>query len=95
MIRVDIGPRVVKSAQRLGPVVTAKAEEKIAAVATHFGNPHQHSGLGLRKLGRRSYEIRIWLQWRVVFIHEGDRLTAYDIMNHDEVAAWLKGGQMK
>jgi len=90
MIQVDIGPRVFKSAERLGPKVTAQAEAKIAAVAEQFGNPHVHAGLGLRKLGRRSYEIRVWLQWRVVFIHEEDRLTAYDIMNHDEVAAWLK-----
>jgi hypothetical protein len=92
MIRVDIGPRVRKKAQRLGSDITAKAGEKIAAVAAHFGNPHEHSGLGLRKLGRRSYELRIWLQWRVVFIHEGDRITAYDIMNQDEVATWLKQG---
>ena len=33
MIGVDIGPRVFKSAERLGPKVTAKAEEKIAAIA--------------------------------------------------------------
>ena len=90
MIRVDIGPRVLKSAERLGAEITAKAEEKIAAIAAQFGNPHMHSGLGLRKLGRRSYEVRVWLQWRVVFIHEADRLTAYDIMDHDGVAAWLK-----
>ncbi len=61
MIRVDIGPRVFRSAERLGPKVTAKAEEKIAAIAAQFGNPHAHSGLGLRKLGPRSYEIRVWL----------------------------------
>ncbi len=90
MIRVDIGPRVASTARRLGPEVTAQAEAKIAAVAAQFGQPHTHSGLGLRKLGRRSYEVRVWLQWRVVFLHEGDRLTAYDIMNHDEVRAWLK-----
>ena len=90
MIRVDVGPRVFKSARRLGPSVTAKAEAKIVAVAAQFGNPHAHSGLGLRKLGRRSFEIRVWLQWRVVFILESDCLTAYDIMDHDEVAAWLK-----
>jgi hypothetical protein len=90
MIRVDIGPRVFKAARRLGPEVTVQAEKKISAVAAQFGNPHAHAGLGLRKIGRRSYEIRVWLQWRVVFIHEGDRLTAYDIMSHREVRAWLK-----
>jgi hypothetical protein len=91
MIRVDIGPRLVQRARALGPELTAKAEAKLALVAAHFGHPHRHSGLGLRKLGRNSFETRVWLQWRIVFIQEADRLTAYDIMNHDGVRAWLKG----
>jgi hypothetical protein len=91
MIRVDIGARVVRTARRLGPEFTTKAEEKLTLVAEQFGDPHRHSGLGLRKLGRKSYEIRVWLQWRIVFIKEPDRLTAYDVMNHDEVRVWLRG----
>lgn len=90
MIRVEIGPRIVRTARRLGPQVTSEAEKRIAQVAREFGNPHSHSGLGLRKIGRRSYEVRVWLQWRVVFVHDGDRLLAHDILNHDEVARWLK-----
>ena len=95
MIRVDIGPRLVRAARELGPEFTAKAEEKLGLVAEQFGDPHRQSGLGLRKLGRKSYEIRVWLQWRIVFIKEPDRLTAYDVMNHDEVRAWLKGRRGK
>jgi len=30
-------------------------------------------------------------QWRVVFILDGETLIAYDIMDHDEVALWLRG----
>ena len=91
MIRVDIGPRVLRTLKRLGPAITAKAEVTIATVAQHLGGPHRHRGLGLRKLGRRSYEVRLWLQWRVVFLHERDRLTAYDLMDHEGVRRWLKG----
>ncbi len=91
MIRVDVDPRLVRAARKLGSEFTAKAEAKLALVAEQFGDPHRHSGLGLRKLGRDSYEARVWLQWRIVFIKEPDRLTAYDVMNHDEVRAWLKG----
>ncbi len=91
MIRVVIGPRVGKSLARLGKEVTAETEKQIALVAAQFGNPHQHTGLGLRKIGKRSYEIRCWRQWRVVFIHSGDTLFAYDVMNHDEVELWLRG----
>lgn len=63
----------------------------IAQVAAAFGDPHQHRGLGLRKIARRSYEIRVHLKWRVVFVHDGKTLTAFDVMNHDEVSLWLRG----
>jgi hypothetical protein len=91
MIRVEVGPRLVRTARKLGAKVTAEAEDRLRQVAEQFGDPHRHSGLGLRKLGRLSYEARIWLDWRIVFIREPDRLTAYDIMNHDQVGAWMKG----
>jgi hypothetical protein len=91
MIRVEVGPRLLRSARKLGPEVIAKAEETLRLVAQHFGEPHRHAGLGLRKLGRYSYEARVWLHWRIVFSKAPDRLTAYDIMSHDEVRVWLKG----
>jgi hypothetical protein len=71
--------------------MAAEVEAKLAQVAEEFGDPHRHGGLGLRKLGRRSYEARLGLGWRVIFIKEEDRLTAYDLMNHDQVRQWLKG----
>jgi mRNA-degrading endonuclease RelE of RelBE toxin-antitoxin system len=91
MIRVIISERLQKKAKKLPDDVKAKAEKAIAEVAAAFGDPHAHRGLGLRKLARRSYEIRVHLQWRVVFIHDGQTLFAYDVMNHDEVSIWLRG----
>ena len=38
-----------------------------------------------------SYEARVRLGWRIVFIREPDRLTAYDLMDHDQVRTWLRG----
>lgn len=91
MIRVDLGPRLVRSARKLGPEVVSRVEETLSLVSEHFGESHRHAGLGLRKLGRKSYEARVHLQWRIVFIREPDRLTAYDLMDHDQVRTWLKG----
>lgn len=91
MIAVTLSPRIRKTAEKLPPDVREKAGKVIAAVAAAFGEPHKHSGLGLRKLARRSYEARVHLQWRVVFIHAGKSLIAYDVMDHDEVASWLRG----
>ncbi|MGO8698111.1 MAG: hypothetical protein ACLQVY_10380 [Limisphaerales bacterium] len=91
MIRVLLSERIKKTADKLPPEVREKASKVIADVGAAFGDPHQHRGLGLRKLARRSYEIRLHLQWRVVFIHDGKALIAYDVMKHDEVSLWLRG----
>ena len=91
MIRVLLSERIKKTAGRLPLDVREKASQAIADVGAAFGDPHRHRGLGLRKLARRSYEIRVHLQWRVVFIYDGKALIAYDVMNHDEVSLWLRG----
>ena len=90
MIRVDVGPRLSRSARRLSDQIVAEVEEVLTLVSRHFGEPHQHSGLGLRKLGRRSYEARVSRGLRIVFIRKPDRLTAYDLMDHQQVTQWLK-----
>ena len=91
MIRVLLTERIRRTAGKLPPDVREGAGKAIAKVGAAFGGPRQHRGLGLRKLARRSYEIRVKLQWRVVFIHDGETLIAYDIMDHDEVSRWLRG----
>jgi len=91
VIRVFLSERIKKTADSLPPEVREKASQAISAVAIAFGDPHKHRGLGLRKLARRSYEVRVHLQWRIVFLHDGKALIAYDVMNHDEVSRWLRG----
>jgi mRNA-degrading endonuclease RelE of RelBE toxin-antitoxin system len=91
MIRVLLSERIRKTAGKLPPGVREKASRTIVDVGAAFGDPHQHRGLGLRKLARRSYEVRVHMQWRVVFVYDGKNLIAYDVMNHDEVLLWLRG----
>jgi len=91
VISVLLSERISKTADKLPPDTRDKVSQAIAEVAAAFGDPHKHRGLGLRKLARRSYEIRVQRQWRVVFIHDRETLIAYDVMNHDEVALWLRG----
>jgi len=91
MIRVFLSERIKKAADKLPPEVREKASRAIADVGAAFGDPHRHRGLGLRKLAKRSYEIRVHLQWRIVFIHDEKALVAYDVMTHDEVSLWLRG----
>jgi hypothetical protein len=91
VIRVLLTERIRKTADKMAPDLRDAVAKAIAEVGAAFGDPHQHRGLGLRKLARRSYEIRVQRQWRVVFICDGETLIAYDIMNHDEVSFWLRG----
>ena len=91
MISVLLSQRIRKTADKLPPDLRDRVSQAIAEVSAAFGDPHKHRGLGLRKLARRSYEIRVQTQWRVVFIHDGETLIAFDVMDHDEVALWLRG----
>ena len=91
MIRVLLSARLRKTADHLPAELRDEVAKAISEVGAAFGDPHRHRGLGLRKLAKRSYEIRVQRQWRVVFLHDGENLIAYDIMNHDEVSLWLRG----
>jgi len=82
-MRVQISTLLQKRAAKLPPDVRNSASAAIAFVAEAFGQPHLHGGLRLRKLGKRSYEVRVQLQWR-------ETLTAYDLMSHDEVRRWVR-----
>jgi len=90
MIKMVISARLKKRVDKLPLEIRAAASEAIANVAAAFGHPHKHGGLGLRKLGRYSYEVRAGIHWRVVFFLEGETMTAYDVMDHDEVRRWVR-----
>jgi hypothetical protein len=90
VIRIEIHKRVSKKIRDLGPEAVAEAEKRLSQLAEDFGKPHSHSGLGLRKIARRNYEIRVWLQWRIVLVDNGGWLLADDVLNHDGVSVWLK-----
>ena len=62
----------------------------LRALADGFGQPHIHSGLGIRRLRKDLFECRAGLRWRIVFFAEKGLLNAYDVMTHEEVKAWLR-----
>jgi hypothetical protein len=64
--------------------------ETLRTLANGFGNPHLHSGLGIRRLRKDLFECRSGLQWRIVFFAEKGLLTAYDVLTHDEIKTWLR-----
>ena len=64
--------------------------EALQGLQDGFGKPHVHLGLGIRRLRKDLFECRAGLQWRIIFFAEKGVLTAYDVMTHDELKAWLR-----
>jgi mRNA-degrading endonuclease RelE of RelBE toxin-antitoxin system len=62
----------------------------ISSVQEAFGNPHIHSGIGLRKLKPRLYEARTDLGQRLLFEDRDECLFFFKLGNHDEIRKYLK-----
>ena len=74
----------------------ARVGKLIRRVQGNFGNPHLHSGTGIRDLSPKGsrlsvYECRIGKGLRLVFTLESPALLYFHtIGNHDEVRRFLK-----
>jgi mRNA-degrading endonuclease RelE of RelBE toxin-antitoxin system len=62
----------------------------ISDIQEAFGNPHVHSGIGLRKLRPRLYEARLDLGQRLLFEDRDECLFFFKLGNHDEIQKYLK-----
>ncbi len=91
MISIELSRRFKKLVSEAGRQDGVSATLKL--VIEGFGNPHAHSGLSIRKIGRRLYECRTNLAWRLIF--EADKgVLGFDFVgNHDEVQKYLRGSR--
>jgi mRNA-degrading endonuclease RelE of RelBE toxin-antitoxin system len=89
-VRIDVHPRLRKHAERLSTTERDQIAAALRSLEQGFGNPHHHSGLGIRRLRKDLFECRAGLQWRIVFFAEKGILTAYDVMTLDDIKAWLR-----
>jgi len=89
-VRIDLHPRLRQRVEKLSATDRERIAESLRALAEGFGRPHLHSGLGIRRLRKDLFECRAGLHWRIVFFAEKGLLTAYDVMTHDEIKAWLR-----
>jgi mRNA-degrading endonuclease YafQ of YafQ-DinJ toxin-antitoxin module len=55
-----------------------------------FGQPHSHTGLGVRRLGRNLFECRVGLDLRLLFKAGPGTLTFVFSGNHDDIQAYLR-----
>jgi len=89
-VRIDLHPRLRKRLKKLPATEREQIAESLRALADGFGRPHLHAGIGIRRLRKDLFECRAGLHWRIVFFAEKGLLTAYDVMTHDEIKAWLR-----
>jgi mRNA-degrading endonuclease YafQ of YafQ-DinJ toxin-antitoxin module len=89
MISVELSRRFKKIVREAGREDEVSAALRL--VVDGFGNPHAHSGLAIRKLGKRLYECRTWLAWRLVFEAQKGVLIFVFAGDHDEVESYLRG----
>lgn len=69
----------------------ADALATLLKVQAGFGQPHQHSGISIRKLAPDVFECRTDLKTRLVFIAERGVLTFDFAGDHDGVQNYLRG----
>lgn len=60
-----------------------------------FGRPHAHSGLGIRKLGKKLFECRGSFALRFIFQDRPEDVYVSFLGNHDEIKALLKSGKYR
>ena len=83
--------------ERLESLARAERAECLLALLElrkTFGQPHVHSGIGIRKLRARTFECRANLALRFLFQNRVDGLYVFALANHDEVRRLLKSGQL-
>ena len=89
MISVELSKRFKKIVRDAGR--EAEVSATLQQVIKGFGNPHAHTGLSIRKLGKHLYECRTGLEWRLVFLAEKGVLSFHFAGDHDEVQHYLRG----
>jgi len=60
-----------------------------------FGQPHVHSGLGIRKLAKNVFECRGNISLRFLFEDRRTDLFVTFLGTHDEIKALLKRGKYR
>jgi len=60
-----------------------------------FGQPHVHSGIGIRKLGNKLFECRGNRDLRFIFQDRDGELFVSFLGNHDEIRTLLRRGSYR
>jgi hypothetical protein len=89
---LSIDPTVLRRLRDLPKSEKTECLLALCDLAEGFGQPHAHSGLGIRKLGQNLFECRGNRSLRFIFQNRTAELFISFLGNHDEVRALLRRG---
>jgi hypothetical protein len=88
MISIELTGRFKRIVREHGRQAEVAATLKL--VQEGFGKPHVHAGISIRKLGKKVFECRTSLDWRLIFQAQKGRLIFDFAEDHDDVKAYLR-----
>lgn len=92
---LSIAPDVLQRLRELPKGEKVECLLALCELSESFGQPHTHSGIGIRKLGAKLFECRGSLSLRFIFQDRPTDLFVAFLGSHDEVKALLRGGKYR
>ena len=92
---LSIDPAVLRRLRELPKNERVECLLALCQLTEVFGQPHVHSGLGIRKLGERLFECRGNVALRFIFQNRPSDLFVSFLGNHDEVKTLLRSGKYR
>ncbi|HUL55251.1 MAG TPA: hypothetical protein VLT83_17755 [Opitutaceae bacterium] len=87
---IEFSGRFKRQARTLPTGRRAVVADALGALSIAFGQPHLHSGLGIRRLKGAYFEFRVDRDTRVVFKVEGSVASMLLVGCHGDVRRYLK-----
>ena len=92
---LSIAPGVLQRLRELPKGEKVECLLALCELAESFGQPHTHSGVGIRKLGAKLFECRGSLALRFICQDRPTDLFVAFLGSHDEVKALLRRGKYR
>ena len=90
ILRIELSAEFRKAIRALSKGQRRHVGQVLNGIQAGFGQPHSHSGLGIRRLRKNYFECRAGLKLRLVFRGERGVLTFTAAGDHDEIHRLLK-----
>jgi hypothetical protein len=89
-LAIEIDPDLLAQLRKLPKPARRRIGLAMEMVRFHWGKPHLHGGVGIRRLAAQLYESRVGLQERLIFQNLETGLHFHFLGSHDEVQKFLR-----